>query len=366
MTEPLTPPDLDLRDFDWMPLQVVRLRDSGIVVVASAEAFRAAVLLWCAAWHQVPAASLPKDEKMLCSLAGFGRDLKAWRSLSADALHGFVECSDGRLYHPVIAEKAIESGSKKKKQGSQTAAATEARRLAKIQRDEAAAEEERQRNVARNVNVTSHVEAPETKRNDVQGRGEERRGEEKTVPEPDQKKRESNSPPKVLKVVGEGEEVAILIDETYQPSDRAIEYAYSLGMKKVDLEAELGKFIKLSVMSRAKSYNPDMSFKLFCDRWLEFKRKGNADWKPAPDPVATEPTVDISTWAIVVEGTLEHTCWNIIRREQGQMPLFLCKQLAADGTIYERAARCPTLFPPGYDEATGERIAPPENEVSAA
>src|SRR5882724_13238465 len=130
MQEPLTPTDLDLRDFDWMPLQVVRLRDSGIVVVASAEAFRAAVLLLCAAWHQVPAASLPRDEKMLCSLAGFGRDVKIWRTLADDALHGFVECTDGRLYHPVIAEKAIEAGSKKKKQTSQTAAATEARRIA--------------------------------------------------------------------------------------------------------------------------------------------------------------------------------------------------------------------------------------------
>src|ERR1700754_658017 len=116
MNEPLTPIDLDLRDFGFMPLEVVRLRDSDLAALATGDEFRAAVLLWCASWHQVPAASLPKDEKMLCSLAGFGRDLRSWRPLAVEALHGFVECSDGRLYHPVIAEKAIESGSKKKKQ----------------------------------------------------------------------------------------------------------------------------------------------------------------------------------------------------------------------------------------------------------
>lgn len=131
LPNPLTPPDLDLRDFDWMPLQVARLRDSNIVVVASGEAFRAAVLLWCAAWHQVPASSLPKDERLLASLAGFGRDQKSWKAVSEDALHGFIECSDGRLYHPVIAEKAIEADGKRRVQRKRTEAATSARRNGK-------------------------------------------------------------------------------------------------------------------------------------------------------------------------------------------------------------------------------------------
>lgn len=331
--EPLTPPDLDLRDFEWMPLSVVRLRDSGIVVVASAEAFRAAVLLWCAAWHQVPAASLPKDEKMLCSLAGFGRDLKTWRPLAAEALHGFVECSDGRLYHPVIAEKAIESGSKKKKQGKQTAAATEAARLARLARD---AERNGDRDGLRNGN---------------QGRGEDRNGEDQTLPD-DEKKGESNPRPG-LKIVGEDQPIPI--DASYQPSDAAIEYAYSLGMKKQDLASELSKFIALSMASKAKSYNPDMSFKAWCDRWLDFKRQKDPNWKPAPEPAATEPDVDRSAWPIVVEGTQEHGAWNIIRREQGLMPLFLCKQIAKDGTIYERAARCETLWPKEFNDF-GERM----------
>jgi hypothetical protein len=109
MTEPLTPPDLDLRDFDWMPLDVARLRDSDLSVLAPGDAFRAAVLLWCASWHQIPAASLPAEDRLLANLAGYGRDLKGWSSVRDDALRGFVKCSDGRLYHPVVAEKAIEA-----------------------------------------------------------------------------------------------------------------------------------------------------------------------------------------------------------------------------------------------------------------
>jgi len=341
--EPLTPADLDLRDFEWMPLQVVRLRDSGIVVVASAEAFRAAVLLWCASWHQVPAASLPKDEKMLCSLAGFGRDLKTWRGLATQALHGFVECSDGRLYHPVIAEKAIESGSKKKKQVRQTAAATEAARLARLARDA-------ERNGLR-----------DGERNGDQGIGEDRIGDEKTKTE-SEKRGERNSP-SVLKLVDEGKSMPI--DESYQPSEPAIEYAFSLGMKKAELDAELRKFIAKSVSLRVVSFNIDMNFKLWCDRWLEFKVKHNPDWQPQAEAPAAEPLVDTSRWPVIVEGTLEHTCWNIVRRERGQKPLFLCKQLGPDGKIYERAAKCETLFPDGFNDF-GERIAPANQEENAA
>lgn len=349
LPEPLTPPDLDLRDFDWMPLQVVRLRDSGIVVVASAEAFRAAVLLWCAAWHQVPAGSLPKDEKMLCSLAGFGRDVKTWRTLAADALHGFIECSDGRLYHPVIAEKAIESGSKKKKQGSRTAAATEAARLARLNRDG-----------VRDGHRDGQEDDNEPDRNGNQERGPDRTGPDKTKPE-SEKRGESNSRPD-LKLVEEGQPLPI--DESYEPSDRAIEYAYSLGMKKADLISELSKFIALSMASRACSYNPDMSFKAWCDRWLDFKRKKDPEWKPEAQPSVDAAAIDRMSWPIVVEGTPEHIAHNIIRREQGLRPLFLCKQLAADGTIYEKAARCETLFPKEFNDF-GERIAPSDAENAA-
>lgn len=107
-------PDLDLRDFPYMPLDVVRLRDSEMAVLSSGEEFRAAVMLWCAAWHQVPASSLPNDDRILANLAGFGRDVEAWMRIKEAALHGFALHADGKLYHSVIAEKATEADNKRK------------------------------------------------------------------------------------------------------------------------------------------------------------------------------------------------------------------------------------------------------------
>nr|WP_255611022.1 DUF1376 domain-containing protein [Lysobacter sp. ESA13C] len=92
-----------------MPLDVVRLRDSELATTSSGEGFRCAVLLWCAAWHQLPAASLPDDDRLLSQYAGFGRSIKEWRKHKAEALYGWELCADGRLYHPTVAEKALEA-----------------------------------------------------------------------------------------------------------------------------------------------------------------------------------------------------------------------------------------------------------------
>ena len=106
---PLTPADCNLQDFTFMPLDVARLRDSDMAAYESPEACWAAVLLWSAAWHQVPAASLPDDDRFLAKAAGYGRVVKEWMNLREGALHGWIKCADGRLYHPVVAEKALES-----------------------------------------------------------------------------------------------------------------------------------------------------------------------------------------------------------------------------------------------------------------
>jgi|GEM_PF-1215062 len=106
---PLTPAGCDLRDFAFMPLDVARLRDSDMAAYESPEACWAGVLLWAAAWHQIPAASLPDDDRFLAKAAGYGRVVKEWENVREGALHGWVKCADGRLYHPVVAEKALES-----------------------------------------------------------------------------------------------------------------------------------------------------------------------------------------------------------------------------------------------------------------
>ena len=135
-----------------MPLQVMRLIDSDLTALSSGEEFKAAVILWCKCWHQVPAASLPDDDRLLAHLCGFGKDIKAWKKVREMALRGFVKCSDGRLYHCVISEKAIEAGRAKQAQRQRTEAATSARKARTSNRDDQRNDErDDQRDDARNV-----------------------------------------------------------------------------------------------------------------------------------------------------------------------------------------------------------------------
>lgn len=120
---PLVPAEVDLRDFAFMPLDVQRLRDSDLASDETPEACWAAVLLWCASWHQVPAGSIPDSDEWQAKHAGYkaqGRIAPAWRKVKTGALRGWVACTDGRLYHPVIAEKAVDAWRSKLRQRWQT------------------------------------------------------------------------------------------------------------------------------------------------------------------------------------------------------------------------------------------------------
>lgn len=107
LPDPPIGPEINVRHIPDMPLAVARLRTSDTAGLANGDEFRAAVLLWAAAWHQVPAGSVPQGDALLAHLAGFGRDVDAWLKVADNALRGFVLCSDGRYYHAVIIEKAI-------------------------------------------------------------------------------------------------------------------------------------------------------------------------------------------------------------------------------------------------------------------
>lgn len=109
---PPVPADCDLTDFRFMPLDVARLRDSDLASNETPDACWAAVLLWAASWHQVPASSIPDDDRWIAKTAGYaqrGRIDKDWARVREGALRGFIKCTDGRLYHPVVAEKAREA-----------------------------------------------------------------------------------------------------------------------------------------------------------------------------------------------------------------------------------------------------------------
>jgi hypothetical protein len=100
----MTPAGCFLQDFPHTPIYRARLFGSSFHARASDGEWRAGVTLWLKSWDQMPAGSLPDDDIELCRLAELARDLKTWKKLRAGAMRGWVLCSDGRLYHPVVAE----------------------------------------------------------------------------------------------------------------------------------------------------------------------------------------------------------------------------------------------------------------------
>lgn len=113
---PLTPADCDLRSFGFMPLDVQRLLTSEWWINSleeMPEACGPAVNLWATSWHQVPAASLPDSDAVMRKIAGVTRE--TWIRIRDRVLEPWIKCSDGRLYHPVVAEKALEAVTLKRK-----------------------------------------------------------------------------------------------------------------------------------------------------------------------------------------------------------------------------------------------------------
>lgn len=120
MTAPLTPADCDLRDYPWMPLDCTRLLTSETWMLGTNDERVAALTLWIKSWHQMPAGSLPNNERMLAVLSEAG---SKWPKVREHAMRGWVLCDDGRLYHPVVAEKANHSWGLKLAQRARTEAA---------------------------------------------------------------------------------------------------------------------------------------------------------------------------------------------------------------------------------------------------
>ncbi len=165
---PLVPAEVDLRGYAYMPLDVVRLMRSSTwrKVRRHPELGYWMMNLWASSWHEVPAASLPDDDD---ELADFARcEPKVWDKVRNRALAGWVKCSDGRLYHPVVAEKALEAWGKMTKQRKQTHAAREALKRKLL---EAATRDETEP-------ATRPVTETETASNREERRGTEQRREE--------------------------------------------------------------------------------------------------------------------------------------------------------------------------------------------
>lgn len=166
---PLVSAEVDLRGFEFMPLFGDRLFKSETWISASADAKVAALRLWWHSYgHEVPAGSLPDNDGLLSEYAGYGVMVKVWKKLKSQAMRGYVLCSDGRWYHPLVAELAIDGWKERVRN-----------------REKQRAWRERNQQKHRNVTVTDTVTKPDTKplchAGEGQGQGEVNQNTSETI-----------------------------------------------------------------------------------------------------------------------------------------------------------------------------------------
>lgn len=135
--DPFVAATCDCTDLDGFMLNVERLLASELVAIGTPEECWAALMLWCRAWKQIPAGSLPNDERILASFSGAGR---RWAKVRGVALHGFVLCTDGRLYHRFLCAEA--SRAYARKLAFQGKRETDRKRLSKWREDRGGTETE--------------------------------------------------------------------------------------------------------------------------------------------------------------------------------------------------------------------------------
>lgn len=104
---PPVPAGCDLRTLPSMMLDLSRLFDSELYMLSTGDQFKAAMTLWGKAFHQVPAGSLPTNERVLAIMSGAGQ--AKWPRVREMVLRGWVLHSDGRLYHSVVTEKVLDA-----------------------------------------------------------------------------------------------------------------------------------------------------------------------------------------------------------------------------------------------------------------
>jgi hypothetical protein len=82
-------------------LNAERLMSSELLALNGNDVLGAAIMLWCRAWKQKPAASLPDDDRVNAAFARL--KVAKFRKVKEAVLRGFIKCSDGRLYHSYLA-----------------------------------------------------------------------------------------------------------------------------------------------------------------------------------------------------------------------------------------------------------------------
>lgn len=113
LPDPPIPADVNCKGLPYMPLKVVELMESDLAELSSGMEFKAAVLLWCKSWVQVPAGSLPNDDRRLSKYAGVS--IEQFDEIKSMALRGWIACNDGNIYHPIICDLALTAWKTRKK-----------------------------------------------------------------------------------------------------------------------------------------------------------------------------------------------------------------------------------------------------------
>lgn len=123
----MSEPDIDLREFPYMPLYIARLQKSKAWLMCKRTPELAFYMmnLWMRSWHEVPCGSLEDDDDVLADAAMCEPD--KWPTIKDRVLRGWVHDGAGRIRHAVVTEVATESNAAKMKQRKRTSAATEAR-----------------------------------------------------------------------------------------------------------------------------------------------------------------------------------------------------------------------------------------------
>jgi len=105
--DPPVPNDLSLRQSYGITINPADYIESGWFSFDSRFVKSIAIDLMVMSWNQVPAGSLPNDAGKLAYMIGERLSKNMVHGLS-DALRDWFLCSDGRLYHPMVAHLALE------------------------------------------------------------------------------------------------------------------------------------------------------------------------------------------------------------------------------------------------------------------
>lgn len=125
---PPVPADCDVRTLPSMMVDLLRLFDSELYHLSTGDQFKAAFTLWGKSFHQVPAGSLPNNERVLALMSGAGH--AKWPRVREMALRGWELHADGRLYHPIVTEKVLEAWGMRQGQSKRAKAGWARRRKA--------------------------------------------------------------------------------------------------------------------------------------------------------------------------------------------------------------------------------------------